>query len=109
MSHDDTVCLPRLSQVVGGRCHSITIMLSDRYKRAAVGAAAGRPPIANAAEERWPGAAQSCDRGRDAQERQPAQSEAPDATFPADLPCSLVRNVNDRNGLVARVIVVGMT
>ena len=37
---------------------------------AAVGAAAGRPPRTNAAEERRPGATQPCDRGRDAQEHQ---------------------------------------
>ena len=67
------------------RWHMITIMLKERYQRAAGGAAAAGPSATNEAGERAPGASRSCGRWRDAQERRLVQRATPETTFASDL------------------------
>jgi hypothetical protein len=84
MPCDECACLWRLSQVVSGRWHLVTNVLSERCRHAAVTHAAARPWVANEAGERAPGAARPCCRWCRTQERCLERCATPETTFAAD-------------------------
>ena len=75
----------------------------------AVGTAAGRPPLANAAKERQRGAAQPSDQCRATQQPWRQQHSSSDATFAAHLIVGSHGIASDRTGPASLVVVVSVS